>query len=136
MVSNCNNFYKVQTDDSCATVAQRYGVALADFYSWNPAVGKDTCKNLWANTYVCVGTVGSVKPTSTVGNGNGIATPAPTQPGMVNYCKRFYKTTASDTCDTICAKHGLSFANFLTWNVGVGLMCNALWANTYCCVGV
>ncbi|OHF01001.1 hypothetical protein CORC01_03829 [Colletotrichum orchidophilum] len=38
---------------NCATIAQQYGVAVAQFTSWNPAVGS-SYTGLWANTHACV----------------------------------------------------------------------------------
>lgn len=54
MVSNCKKFYLVVSGDGCYDIAAAAGIALSDFYAWNPAVG-DTCAGLWPNYYVCVG---------------------------------------------------------------------------------
>ncbi|KAK0639731.1 hypothetical protein B0T16DRAFT_247783 [Cercophora newfieldiana] len=54
MVANCNRFHKVASGDQCGTIASRYGVSLANFYSWNPGVGNN-CQSLWLDTYCCVG---------------------------------------------------------------------------------
>ncbi|KAI0123660.1 muramidase [Xylariales sp. AK1849] len=54
MVSNCGNFYLVQSGDGCWAIANANGISLDDFYAWNPAVGTD-CADLWPTYYVCVG---------------------------------------------------------------------------------
>jgi spore germination protein YaaH len=54
MVANCGRFYRVQSGDGCWDLANALGIALDDFYAWNPAVGGD-CSGLQADVYVCVG---------------------------------------------------------------------------------
>ncbi|KAH7009491.1 hypothetical protein EDB80DRAFT_891746 [Ilyonectria destructans] len=54
MTESCTTFYKVVSGDGCYDLAQAQGIALADFYSWSPAVNSD-CSGLQANVYVCVG---------------------------------------------------------------------------------
>ena len=65
-----------------------------------------------------------------------VTTPTPTQPGLVNNCKKFYKAKKGDTCDSIASAHGITVANFKKWNTGVGSTCATLYADTYHCVGV
>ena len=54
MVSDCDKFYYVEPEDGCYNIATAEGIALSDFYAWNPAV-KDDCSGLEAEYYVCVG---------------------------------------------------------------------------------
>jgi hypothetical protein len=65
MVSDCDKFYLVQSEDGCASVASAAGISLADFYAWNPAVGT-SCAYLDVGDYVCIDTPG-VSPTATAG---------------------------------------------------------------------
>lgn len=65
MVSTCNNFYLVQSGDTCASIVATAGISLADFYTWNPAVGS-TCAYLGLGDYVCIGIIGSTATTSSV----------------------------------------------------------------------
>ena len=39
MVSGCTVFYEAQSGDGCYDIAVEYGITLAEFYAWNPAVG-------------------------------------------------------------------------------------------------
>lgn len=133
MVKNCDRFHKVVANDQCGAIATKYDIPLANFYTWNPAVG-NTCASLWLDTHVCVRTIGYVRPTSTT-TGNGISTPTPTQAGMVANCNRFHKVTANDQCGTIATRYSISLANFYSWNPAVGNNCQSLWLDTYCCVG-
>lgn len=52
-MSNCDEFYDVQSGDGCYAIAASYSIALTDFYDWNPAVS--SCSDLWPSYYVCVG---------------------------------------------------------------------------------
>lgn len=36
--SNCNNFYKVASGDSCDAITSKFGISLAQFRTWNTAV--------------------------------------------------------------------------------------------------
>lgn len=54
ITSNCDDFYLVQAGDGCWAIANKKGIELDDFYSWNPAVGDD-CSGLQADVYVCIG---------------------------------------------------------------------------------
>ncbi|TDZ67286.1 LysM domain-containing protein [Colletotrichum trifolii] len=140
MVGNCNKFYKVKSGDGCAAIASSNGVALADLYKWNPAVG-NTCASLWLDTYICVGVVGGSTPTTTTlvtttRAGNGVATPTPIQAGMTNRCKTFHLVVGGDTCYDIAAKAGVTLNNFYAWNPAVGSNCASLWGQYYVCVAV
>lgn len=41
MVSTCDNFFFVQSSDTCYDIAAENGITEAEFYQWNPAVGND-----------------------------------------------------------------------------------------------
>lgn len=140
MVTNCNKFYQVVSGDGCYDIAAAAGIALNDFYTWNPAVG-NTCAGLWPDYYVCVGIIGSsgtttTKTTTTTTSGNGVATPTPTQSGMVSNCKKFYLVVSGDGCYDIAAAAGIALSDFYAWNPAVGDTCAGLWPNYYVCVGI
>ncbi|KXJ87029.1 LysM domain-containing protein, partial [Microdochium bolleyi] len=144
MVANCDKFHLVESGQSCATIATKYGITQQQIVKWNPAVGSD-CTGLWANTYACVHIVGlattttttkkptttTTKPTST---GNGIATPTPQQPGMVKNCDKFHLVQSGQTCAKIAAANTITVAKLQEWNTGIGSDCTGLWANAYVCV--
>lgn len=67
ITTNCNKFHKCISGDSYWALSNTYGIALADFYKWNPSVRSD-CQTLIPNNYVCVGLISSLgtsKPTLT-----------------------------------------------------------------------
>ncbi|KAK3943425.1 hypothetical protein QBC46DRAFT_338677 [Diplogelasinospora grovesii] len=67
---------------------------------------------------------------------NGIATPQPIQPGMVNNCKSFYFVQPGDSCISIAGKFGVAPGQIIAWNPGARSDCTRLFAGTYCCVAV
>jgi len=74
-------------------------------------------------------------PTGSTGTVGGIATPSPTQPGMVPNCTAFFRTRPGDTCATVSTTTGISLSDFLTWNPRVGgPACDNLWSEVYVCV--
>ena len=111
----------------------------------NPTI-KDTCTGLWANAYVCVGTVDGPAPDPTLTPtptpaptdppGNGIATPTPIQPGMVDNCNKFDFVDQGEGCQQVVDRNGISLEDFYTWNPDVGSTCSGLWADVYVCVGI
>jgi hypothetical protein len=54
MTAGCQSFYLVKSGDGCYDIATSHGIALDQFYAYNPAVGND-CSGLWPNYYVRVG---------------------------------------------------------------------------------
>lgn len=142
IVKNCDEFYFVQSGDTCASISSKKGITLAQFMSWNPAAKSD-CSGLWANTYACVSIIGhtppstSTKPiTTTTKTGNGVSTPTPIQTGMVTNCKTFYLVKSGDTCSTIATANKITIAKFISWNPAAKSDCTGLWANTYACIAV
>ncbi|KAH7304440.1 hypothetical protein B0I35DRAFT_401185 [Stachybotrys elegans] len=148
IVSNCNKFYFVPPNTGCDVVLRVNGISQKQLFMWNSGVGAD-CSGLWANVWVCVGVIGGPSPTittsSTTTRGNGIATPTPTQPGMVNNCKTFYKgeplmlttfaVVEGDDCGKISSKTGVSVSNIQRWNTELGGTCS-VWLGYYLCIGV
>ncbi|KAI0806567.1 carbohydrate-binding module family 50 protein [Xylaria sp. FL0064] len=141
IVSNCDMFYYVQSGDTCSIIAAKYGITLAQFYAWNPAVGS-SCLSLSLNDYVCVGTLNATgtmtttaTATTTTKPGNGISTPMPVQTGIVSNCNRFYEVQPGDVCSNIAATYGIPLQSFYAWNPAVGSSCLNLIAGDYVCIG-
>ncbi len=135
MVSNCNKFVWTRSGDSCDSIAFWNGVAGTQLVKlWNSGVGAN-CQSLQVDRYVCIGVIAGT-PTNVVGP-NGIATPVPTQTGMVSKCNKFVKVNSGDTCNIVAFFNGpISTENFILWNSGVGAQCTNLQADTYACIGV
>jgi LysM domain len=147
LIDSCVTFYKAIGGDSCTSIISKHGnvFSMSQFVSWNPAVGQD-CRGLWADTYYCVGVPGTPTPgvstvtttlttMTTTKPGNGIATPTPIRPGMINDCSDFYLVQPDQGCWEIARKHGITETLLQTWNPAIGDDCSGLWANVYVCVG-
>ncbi|KAL5332236.1 hypothetical protein BJX70DRAFT_384756 [Aspergillus crustosus] len=146
MNSNCDDLYLVVGGDSCYDIAAAHGIALADFYSWNPAIGT-SCGGLWPEYYVCVGIIRQSPATTitttttttsrtTTSTGNGIATPTSTQLNMVGQCDSFYLVVSGDGCWDIAAQARITLDDFYLWNPAVGSSCSGLWPGYYVCIGI
>ncbi|KFY40861.1 hypothetical protein V495_05216 [Pseudogymnoascus sp. VKM F-4514 (FW-929)] len=133
MVDNCNRFYKVKKDDTCANIAAAVGVTIAQLATWNKEIGGTACTGIWADNYICTGVIGGT-PTDP---GNGVATPTPVQPGMVTNCNRFYEVETGDTCASIASAAGVTVAQLATWNTQIGgTACTGMWTGYNICTGV
>ncbi|KAI1747118.1 LysM domain-containing protein [Xylaria castorea] len=111
MVDNCDAFYFVPMDEGCQ--------AIADAHGHEPSASPTTT------------------PTPSPTNlGNGIETPQPTQPSMVDNCDAFYLVPSDEGCQAIADAHSITLQQFLTWNPKAGSSCSGLWANAYACVSI
>lgn len=141
MTNICYSYHLVESGDTCAAITSDAGIALTDFYSWNPAVGTD-CANLDIGDYVCIKILGygisvsavstarptsskavSTSATSSTSTGNGITTPMPIQTGMISTCDSFYLVVSGDSCSDLATSQGISLTNFYAWNPAVGTSC-------------
>ena len=136
------NFTWSKDGDGCSAIAAQFGVTLDKFLKWNPLAGED-CLGLWKDTYACVSIIGEeatpvsstpTKPSSTK-PANGISTPTPLQPQIVDNCDNFHFVVKNkDNCQSIATQHGITLDQFISWNPSAGKTCGGLWADAYCCV--
>lgn len=134
MVDDCDAFYPVEAGDTCAVIASGNGVDVSDIISWNPAVGP-ACGNMWEGYNLCVSVIGH--EAAPAAPDNGVETPTPIQPGMVDNCNEFYLVKTGDVCKTISDENNITLDQFLEWNTGVGGRgCPGLWGDAYVCIGV
>ncbi|PTB40686.1 carbohydrate-binding module family 50 protein [Trichoderma asperellum CBS 433.97] len=135
MVSNCNKFYDVHSNDGCSAIASSQNINLSSFYQWNPAVKTD-CSGLQASVYVCIGVATtSASITTTSKPPTGVITPTPTQSGMVSNCNKFYDVHSNDGCSAIASSQNINLSSFYQWNPAVKTDCSGLQASVYVCVG-
>lgn len=146
MVQNCNRFHLIKDTTTCQGIADYNKITIADFFEWNTGINK-ACTNLWLGTYACAGVFGSkpvlsttTKPatttTTTTKAGNGIATPTPIQPGMVDNCNEFHLVRDTTTCQGIANYNKIAINDFYKWNKGINKACTNLWLGAYACAGV
>lgn len=127
--ANCTATYAVKSGDNCNVIRDLYGdvFSLPDFYSWNPQIDS-FCSNLYVGELVCVGVNNSTGPIP--------ACPAPVKPGLSGTCDACYKIASGDSCYAVAAAHGISVAQFLSWNPDVDAACTNLEVGYNYCVGV
>lgn len=123
----------MQSGETCQGIADKNGISLQDFASWNGASNPAKC-GVWANVYACVNVIG--RQPSTTKPDNGIQTPSPVQPDIVDTCSKFHYVQKSQNCDDVAKANGISTKDLASWNRKVGGGCAGLWADTYACVGV
>ncbi|RYO84777.1 hypothetical protein DL764_009280 [Monosporascus ibericus] len=162
---NCRWWWDADHGLPCETVLEWSGLTMDDFKKWNPSIntcadwqeGNSYCIDVprlpaWTRNCTATKPTTTATPTptmtptttatpttmvpSTTTGGNGIATPSPTQPGMVNNCNRFYLVSSGDTCSTVASRAGISLSQFSAWNPQTGgASCSSLWLDYYVCIG-
>lgn len=149
-IEGCTQWFKAML--SCEAHLDALHMTVAALYEYNPSVGAE-CTGYVLGTYYCWSTSqdGSVPddgsggspttttaapPTTTTTTSPGVATPTPTQAGMVAGCTSFYLVASGDGCWAIANGHGISLDDFYAWNPAVGTDCKDLWPTYYVCVGI
>ncbi|KAL1895036.1 hypothetical protein Sste5346_005456 [Sporothrix stenoceras] len=147
-IVTCNKWYLVQKGNSCATVTHQFGITLALFLAWNPAVSSDCTVNFWGGYAYCVGVGTSVPSTSTTSERTTTTTtkkvvptettpPGPIMTGSPANCNNWYLVVRGDTCGKIESKFGISHDQFLAWNPVISADCSTnFWLGEAYCVGV
>ncbi|OQD97136.1 hypothetical protein PENSOL_c013G04724 [Penicillium solitum] len=57
--TKCGHWYKIQSDDHCDDVEEKFDLSAKDFYFLNPQLN-NTCEQLWVNNSYCVQPVGNL----------------------------------------------------------------------------
>ncbi|KAF4946570.1 hypothetical protein FGADI_11084 [Fusarium gaditjirri] len=135
IAKNCNKYHQVQKTTTCISIEKYYKLPLADFYKWNPAVGKN-CQSLLVGYWVCVSVTGWTPTPTTPDNANGIKTPSPIQEGMTKSYFKFHPVSKTTTYSSIQSYYKVNLVDFYKWNPVVGSQCKNLWAGYNVCVGV
>lgn len=131
--SQCTLWYTVQSGDTCASIDAAYSIMLSQFRAWNLYID-EICDNLWVGYSYFVS--GPQSPTSASATSSAIATPTPTQTGMVSGCQKFYEAVSGDGCSSIASANGITTDQFISWNPAVGSDCSSLWAGYWYCISI
>jgi hypothetical protein len=137
----------------CANIESDFSITQVHFLDWNSWIGSNCDTGLYENLSnydsraVCVG-VGT--STTTTSGTPTTTTMGPTQTGTVPGCQKFYTVQSGDTCDSIDTRFGITFSQFLAWNLSgelpilsclkirltttVGNDCSNLWLGYAYCV--
>ncbi|KAJ0304761.1 hypothetical protein COL516b_005537 [Colletotrichum fioriniae] len=60
-IATCNKYAQAPSGDWCSAFIERYGLAAADFYSWNTVLGTDGANcgtSFWGTYWYCIGVAG------------------------------------------------------------------------------
>ncbi|GAB0132325.1 hypothetical protein EsDP_00000765 [Epichloe bromicola] len=116
--------YIPQTGETCASVAEKYKIDVAEFMKWNPTIDKE-CKHMNAGTAYCItkpNTKGS-KPGSKHAKHPKDQKRPVTQDdhqayvtGSPDDCSRWELAKGDDTCWSITARARISREDFFQWN--------------------
>ncbi|KAI0203160.1 hypothetical protein F4808DRAFT_449427 [Astrocystis sublimbata] len=140
---DCTQFADAYPDWTCDDILANYALTIAQFYEYNPIVGKD-CGNLWPSYAYCIrapdyvrpdatGTTTTKAPTTTPTAGP----PGPTHSGQPTNCNRWHVVEDGDGCDTIEAEYDITPDQFFAWNPAVSKDClTNFWLGSAYCVGV
>ncbi|KAG8408033.1 hypothetical protein J3459_018269 [Metarhizium acridum] len=148
----CTFWYENDGSMPCTEALELFSVSLEDFVRWNPSV-TSTCDNFLESRSFCMEASGepvittttsapttststSTEPTTTTKPSNGIQTPSPTQPDIIDSCNKFYWVNEGENCENVASKNGITLQDFLTWNPKTGNQCSGLWANAFSCVSI
>lgn len=131
--TNCTTYEDLTFGETCQMVLDGYGITLAQFYAWNPAVGSN-CQNLWTGYQYCVRTNSSGASPTVSSPANPTPT-APVQAGQPTNCNRWYTAVNGDTCASVEQAGALSDALFKQFNPAVNSDCSGLWATYAYCIG-
>jgi len=148
IAANCDALYTVQSGDSCSGIVSEFAnFTLAQFYSWNPAVGS-SCQYLDLGYAVCIGVSGltpsaattsaptaTLKTTSSTTLAPSTTVPSPLEPSTDPQCTQYHLVVSGDSCYAIEQTYGITAAQFNEWNPYVGTSCASLWLEYYVCVG-
>ncbi|KAL7945345.1 hypothetical protein V8C42DRAFT_322860 [Trichoderma barbatum] len=129
------------TDDLCTTFMKDWGITIDQFYAWNPAVGNN-CQSLWLGTSYCVlgndpppTSTSTISTTSRASSTTSGGPPAPTRPGTVQGCQKWYVVKSGDGCSDVAANNGITIAQFVAWNTDVNpTTCDGFWPDYAYCV--
>ncbi|KAF2737440.1 hypothetical protein EJ04DRAFT_395349, partial [Polyplosphaeria fusca] len=138
-IANCTEYVSAFYGWTCDNILETYSISIAQFFSWNPAVGSD-CSNLWPNYRYCVRPPGWVDPTITttgpMATTTGSPKPSPVQAGQPSNCNSWHKAIEGDGCWSIANDALITSDQFYAWNPAVGDQCaNGVWLGYYYCIG-
>lgn len=106
------------------------------FFPTTESSGASTATSSGASKATSSGSATTTTKIPATTSSGGIDTPTPTETGMVEGCKEFYKAVANEGCLVIAEAHGIELADFYKWNPDVRTDCTNLWPDYYVCVKV
>ncbi|KAH6679949.1 LysM domain-containing protein [Plectosphaerella plurivora] len=135
-IKTCSYWFDNDGTIPCANMPGEWGITMENFLKWNPSI-TSACGNFNLQQSYCVEspsapppqstTTTSTAPATTTVPSNGIATPSPTQPGMVTNCNRFHFVKKDSSCSDVLTANSISLSQLFAWNPTVKSDCTGLW---------
>lgn len=147
ITSDCNQYSKASTGDTCTTFASQNGITPAELYEWNTELGiadANCTTNLWIGYYYCIGTASSVSiattSSSSVSTSTTVSIPTATQSGIISTCNAYAQAPSGSYCSLFASDNGITEAELYAWNTALGTdgaNCGSSFgAEEFYCVGV
>ncbi|KAI0424844.1 hypothetical protein F5Y09DRAFT_353023 [Xylaria sp. FL1042] len=141
-IKDCTQYADVYDGWGCDDILISYELTVAQFYAYNPEVGKD-CGNLWPSYAYCIrgpdytpdspSSTTTVSPSTTTSSGP----PGPTHSGQPANCNKWHIIMENDTCPSLEKEYGITAEQFFAWNPAVSKDCiTNFWLGSAYCVGV
>ncbi|KAI0814080.1 hypothetical protein GGR55DRAFT_687075 [Xylaria sp. FL0064] len=132
-VKDCTQYADVYDGWECDDVSIAYDLTIAQFYTYNPEVGKD-CSNLWPSYAYCIRSPGYTPPDI---SSSATVPPGPTHSGQPANCIKWHVVMDNDTCPSLEKEYGITAEQFFAWNPAVSKDCTVnFWLGSAYCVGV
>lgn len=136
-VNSCHKVHWKTKRVVCSQIISYNQITFADLV-------KDDCSGMWAEVNICVrvivGSTSTAQPTTTLSLSptepiNGLETPQPTQPGMVDNCNKFHWIAKEVVCSQNTCFNKISLADFVRLNPSIKDDCSGMQAEVNVCVG-
>ena len=122
IAKDCNAFAYVNANDTCYDISQSFHITLAQFTTWNPALGYPDGHNcttqLWAGYDYCVGVPGTESPSSTSSQPSSSSQTLqyPTQSAITPDCDKFAEAKSDDYCYIFAQNNNITTNDLYDWN--------------------
>ncbi|KAL1835396.1 hypothetical protein VTJ49DRAFT_6816 [Mycothermus thermophilus] len=123
----CGFSVPAASGDTCASIAEFWGITEEDFIAWNPSVGPGCSLGVVPEQEYCIewiepttSVTATPTTTSTTSSTTTITGPSPTQTGIIPTCTTFHKVVSGDTCQKIVDKYGTFTLSDFRWDGSAG----------------
>ncbi|KAH7360209.1 hypothetical protein BKA65DRAFT_576795 [Rhexocercosporidium sp. MPI-PUGE-AT-0058] len=127
--SNCTKFAYAGSGDTCFGFTQSFKITMADFTTWNPALGYPDGHNcttqFWLGYDYCVEINGGSSSTTSSSTSHPTTStttslPYPTQSGIIATCNKFKDAESGDYCYIFASNNGITTTELYAWNPILG----------------
>ena len=120
-VASCTNYYQVNSGDTFASIASKYGISVQTLCSLNPSIN---CQSLTPGQYIRICNGSSQQ--------SAVATTTTTTITPTASCTNYYSVCSMDNCANIAYAFNMTVSDLYSLNAG--LNCQSLTAGQKLCV--